>query len=63
MEGVWSKMGQKRTSQMSYGSQVAASALFCQGNVISDYGVFRGSRNRVSGSKGCEKEVQTVFIS
>ena len=57
------QLGVKRTSQLSYGTQVAGSALFCQGNVISGYGVFRGSSNRVSGSKGCEKDVQTVCIS
>ena len=50
------QLGAKRTGQLSYGTQVAGSALFCQWNVISGYGVFRGS-------KGCEKDVQTVCIS
>ena len=49
--------GAKRTSQMSYGTQVAAPALFCQRSVISGYGVFWGSSTRVSSSKGCEKDV------
>ena len=57
------QLGAKRTIQMSYGTQVAGSALFFQGNVIFGYGVFRGSSNRVFGSKGCEKDVQTVCIS
>ena len=56
------QLGAKCTSQMSCRTQVADYTLFCQGNVISGYGVFRGSSNRVSGSKGCEKDVQTVFI-
>ena len=57
------QLGAKRTSQMSYGTQVAKPTLFCQRNVISGYGVFRGSSNRVSSSKGCEKDVQTVCVS
>ena len=57
------QLGAKRTSQMSYGTQVAGSALFCQGNVISGYGVLEAQAIVVSSSKGCEKDVQTVFIS
>ena len=57
------QLGAKRKSQMSYGTQVAEPALFFQRNVIFGYGVFRGSRNCVSSSKGCEKGVQTVCIS
>ena len=53
----------KRTSKLSYGSQVADAALFCQWKVISGYGVFRGSSNRVSGSKGCEKDVPNACQS
>ena len=57
------RFGPKRTSQLSYGSQVAGSALFCQWKVISGYGMFEGFRGRVSGSKGCEKDVQNVCTS
>ena len=57
------QLGAKRTSQMSYGTQVAGFALFCQWKVISGYGVFRGSNNHVSSSKGCVKDVQTVCLS
>ena len=57
------QFGTKRPSQLSYGSQVADAALFCQWKVISGYGRFEGSKGCVSGSKGCEKDVQTVCVS
>ena len=62
-ERCLNQLGAKRTSKLCYGSQVVGSALFCQWKVISGYGVFRGSSNRVSSSRGCEKDVQTVCIS
>ena len=57
------QLGAKRTSQMSYGTQVAAPALFCQRNVISSYGMFWGSSTPDSSSKGWEKSVQTLCVS
>ena len=53
--------GAKRTSQMSWGTQVAAPALFCQRSLISGYGMFWGSSTRVSSSKGCEKDVFSLL--
>ena len=57
------QFGTKRTSQLSYGSQVADAALFCQWKVISCYGMFEGSRDRVSGSERCEKDGSNVCTS
>ena len=53
----------KRTRDLSCGNQTAGSALFCQWNVIFHYGRFEGSKGRVSGSKGCEKDVSNSCTS
>ena len=55
--------GAKRTSQMSYGTQVATPALFCQRRVIFGYGRLWGSSPRVYYSKGCVKDVWNVCVS
>ena len=57
------KLWEKCMSQMSYGTQVAEPALFCQRNVTSGYGVFRGSSNRVLGQLGCVEDEYKVFLS
>ena len=72
--GVWDSLselngrclkwnGAKRTSQMSWRTQVTTPALFCQRSVISGYGVFWGSSTRVSCLKGCVKDVWNVCVS
>ena len=49
------QLGAKRTSQMSYGTQVAAPALFCQRNVTSGYGMFWGSSLIFLAQRGVRK--------
>ena len=55
------QFGTKRTSQLSYGSQDAYAALFCQWKVILSYGMFEGSKGRVFGSRGCDKVVSKIL--
>ena len=53
----------KRTRDLSCGNQTAGSALFFQMKMILCYGRFEGSKGRVSGSRGCEKDVSKACTS
>ena len=57
------RFGAKRTSKLCYGSQDADAALFCQWKVILSYGMFEGSKIRVSGSMQCVKLVSNACQS
>ena len=57
------RFGAKRTSKLCYGSQVADAALFFQWKVILSYGMFEGSKSRVSGLRGCEKVISNACTS